>query len=127
MIKTRTESAELVILRSLNTRMELSEKDKQHYHYLQKGYDGEVKFDSLTENLQCECIILNDLLFKINNTVFQIDSLIITAEILRFYEVKNFEGDFYYESDRMYTKSKTEINNPLNQLNRGVSLFRQLL
>ncbi|MGD6832348.1 nuclease-related domain-containing protein [Sutcliffiella halmapala] len=125
--KSRTESAELLILRSLNVRMELSEKDKQHYHSLQKGYDGEVMFDSLTGNLQCECLILNDLLFKINNTVFQIDSLILTANVLHFYEVKNFEGDFYYESERLYTKSKTEINNPLNQLNRGVSLFRQLL
>jgi hypothetical protein len=107
--------------------MELPEKDKQHYQSLQKGYEGEIMFDSLTENLQCECLLLNDLLFKINNTVFQIDSLIITAAVLHFYEVKNFEGDFYYESDRLYTKSKTEINNPLNQLNRGVSLFRQLL
>lgn len=125
--KSRTESAELVMLRSLDNRMEVPEKDKQHYLSLQKGYDGEVMFDLLTSNLQCECIILNDLLFKINNTVFQIDSLIITAALLHFYEVKNFEGDFYYESDRLYTKSKTEINNPLTQLNRGVSLFRQLL
>lgn len=125
--KTRTESAELLILKSLNVRMELAEKDKLHYLSLQKGYDGEVMFDLLTGNLECECLILNDLLFKINNTVFQIDSLIITAAVLHFYEVKNFEGDFYYESDRLYTKSKTEINNPLTQLNRGVSLFRQLL
>jgi hypothetical protein len=107
--------------------MELSEKDKQHFHYLQKGYDGEVRFDSFIENLQCECIIINDLLLKLNNTVLQIDSLIITPEILHFYEVKNYEGDFYYDSDKMYTKSKSEINNPLNQLNRGVSLLRQLL
>jgi len=125
--KTRTESAELLILKSLNVRMELPEKDKLHYLSLQKGYDGEVMFDLLTGNLECECLILNDLLFKINNTVFQIDSLIITAAVLHFYEVKNFEGDFYYESDRLYTKSKTEINNPLTQLNRGVSLFRQML
>ncbi|MBM7620109.1 ribosomal protein S27AE [Bacillus tianshenii] len=125
--KSRTESAELLMFKSLGVRMELPEKDKLHYLSLQKGYDGEVMFDTFTEKLQSECLILNDLLFKINNTVFQIDSLIITAAVIHFYEVKNFEGDFYYESDRLYTKSKTEINNPLTQLNRGVSLFRQLL
>lgn len=125
--KSRTESAELLMLKSLGVRMELPEKDKLHYLSLQKGYDGEVMFDAFTEKLQSECLILNDLLFKIKNTVVQIDSLILTAAVLHFYEVKNFEGDYYYESERMYTKSKTEINNPLTQLDRGVSLFRQLL
>lgn len=70
--KSRTESAELLILGSLNTRMNLSDKDKQHYLNLKKGYgyQGEVLFDSSIEKLQCECLILNDLLLKVNNTLF---------------------------------------------------------
>jgi hypothetical protein len=107
--------------------MNLSDKDKQHFFNLKKGYEGEIIFDSLAEKLQCECFILNDLLLKLNNTMFQIDSLIIIQETIYFFEVKNFEGDYYYESDRLYKKSKSEINNPLNQLNRSESLFRQLL
>lgn len=63
--KARTKSKELLIMELLNTRMD---------------YEGEVLFDALTEKLQCECIILNDLLLNINNTNFQIDSLIITSE-----------------------------------------------
>ncbi|MFC0274656.1 nuclease-related domain-containing protein [Metabacillus herbersteinensis] len=125
--KSRTESAELLILKLLNTRMSLSNNEKQHYFNLKKGYKGEKIFDSLTENLQCECIILNDLLLKQNNTMFQIDSLIITSETIYFFEVKNYEGDYYYESDRLYKKPNSEINNPLNQLNRSESLLRQLL
>ena len=125
--KSRTESAELLILRSLNTRMNLSDKDKQHYFNLKKGYEGEVIFDSLTEKLQCECLILNDLLLKLNNTTFQIDTLIIFSETIYFFEVKNYEGDYYYESDRLYKKPKSEIINPLNQLSRSESLLRQLL
>ena len=62
--KSRTESTELLILGSLNIRMNLSDKDRQHYFNLKKGYEGEVIFDSLTEKLQCECLILNDLLLK---------------------------------------------------------------
>lgn len=125
--KPRTESVELLILSSLNNRMDLSEKDKLHYVSLKKGYEGEVMFDSLIELLQCECLILNDLRLKMNNTLFQIDSLVITSETIYLFEVKNYEGDYYYESDRLYKKLKSEINNPLYQLGRSESLLRQLL
>ena len=124
--KSRAESNELLILRALNTRMTLSNKDKQYYFNLQKGYEGEVMFDSFIEKLQCECLILNDLLLKINNTTFQIDTLIISDTIYLF-EVKNYEGDYYYESDKLYKKPKSEMINPLHQLSRSESLLRQLL
>lgn len=125
--KPRTKSTELLILESLNNRSNLSDKDKQYYSNLKKGYEGEVMFDSLTEKLQCECLLLNDLLFKINNTTFQIDSLIITSESIYLYEVKNYEGAYYYESDRFYKRPKSEKINPLDQLSRSESLLRQLL
>lgn len=125
--KSRTESTELLVLRSLNTRMDLPEKEKQYYHGLEKGYQGEGIFDGLTENLQSECLVLNDLLLKINNTTFQIDSIIVHSDTLYLFEIKNLDGDYYYEFDRLYKKNKSEINNPLNQLNRCESLLRQLL
>ena len=125
--KPRTKSSQLLILRSLNTRMNLADNDRQHYFNLKRGYEGEVMFDKLIEKLQCECLILNDLLLKMNNTLFQIDSLIIISETIYFYEVKNYEGDYYYESDRIYKRPKYEIINPINQLSRSESLFRQLL
>ncbi|WP_428910232.1 nuclease-related domain-containing protein [Niallia sp. Krafla_26] len=107
--------------------MELSPKDKQHYFNLKKGYEGELMFDSLTEKLQCECLILNDLLLKLNSTLFQIDTIIIIPEMIYLFEVKNFEGDYLFENERLYKKPKSEITNPLTQLSRGESLFRQLL
>lgn len=125
--KPRTESTELQIYRLLDIRMDLSEEDKQHYYILKKGYEGEVMFDSLIKDLQCECLILNDLLLKSNNKTFQIDSLIVMSDTIYLFEVKNFEGDYYYESEQFYKKSKVEINNPLDQLNRCSSLLRQLL
>ncbi|WP_338450376.1 nuclease-related domain-containing protein [Niallia oryzisoli] len=84
-------------------------------------------FDQLTERLQCNCLILNDLLLKHNNTSFQIDSLIITPHSIYYYEVKNFEGDYFYDSDKLYFKPKAEVNNPLTQLSRAESLFQQIL
>lgn len=125
--KSRTESTELLILQSLNNRSNLSEKDKSYFLNLKKGYEGEMTFDFLTESIEFDCLILNDLLLKQNNTSFQIDSLLITPDAIYLFEVKNFEGEFYYEHDRLYRKPKTEINNPFTQLSRSDSLLRQLL
>jgi hypothetical protein len=127
LIKARTESALLKMLRILNTRMDLTIDDQKYYLNLKKGYEGEVQFDLLTEKLQSNCLILNDLLLNANNTNFQIDSLIIFQDTIYLFDVKNSEGDYCYESDNFYTISGWEIKNPLVQLKRCTSLFRQLL
>lgn len=126
-VKVRNEPSEIQILSSLNTRMKLSDSLQQYYVNLQKGYVGEVMFDSLIDELQGNYLVLNDLLFQTNNTTFQIDSMIITSDTIYVFEIKNYQGDFYYESEKIYTKSHTEIVNPLNQLSRTESLLLQLL
>lgn len=126
--KQRKKPYELKVLEYLDTRMLLSRKERQYYFSLKKWYEGEVLFDSLTEKLQCECFILNDLLLNSNNNTFQIDSLIITSDTIYLFEVKNHAGDYYYESDNFYNKkSNSEIINPLHQLKRKETLFHQLL
>lgn len=124
--KTRKKSAELRCMESLYNRMTLSDKDQQHFLNLSKGYEGEVMFDSLTERLNCECLIVNDLLLQVNNTTFQIDSLIFKPEQVYLYEVKNFDGDYFFEGNRFYKTPKQEYTNPLHQLERTESLLRQL-
>jgi len=42
--------------------MDLSDKDKQHYSNLKKGFEGEQQFDSWTGKLETDCLVLNDLL-----------------------------------------------------------------
>jgi len=126
-LKPRQVSDELMLLRILNARMKLAEKDKQNYLNLEKGFEGELKFDALMANLQQERLILNDMLLERNTTKFQIDSLHITQATVFHFEVKNFEGDYYIEKDRFYTYSGKEILNPLFQLRRSETLIRQLL
>ena len=125
--KQRTKPFELKMLESLHRRKALPEEEKRYYYNLAKGYEGEVTFDQLTEQLDCECLILNDLLLNANNTSFQIDSVIVTLGKIYVYEVKNFDGDYYYEADRLFKKPKYEVTNPLHQLVRSESLLRQLL
>lgn len=126
-VKTRTEPRELRLFRALNSRMDLSTKDETYYSNLEKGYQGELQFDEWLLSAAEGGLILNDLLLEMNNTLFQIDSLLITAYIVYLFEVKNFEGDFVAEGDQWFTSSKTEIKNPLLQLKRNEQLFRRLL
>lgn len=125
--KSRVEPSQLVILKILSQRMQLSKTDHQQYLNLKKGYEGELLFDLLTQNLKCDCLVLNDLRLKSNNQTLQIDSLIIMNHGIHIFEIKNYSGDFYYESDRLFQKDRSEISNPLIQLQRTESLLRQLL
>lgn len=125
--KERCESVELKILKLLSQRMTLTDKYKKSYHNLEKGYEGEVAFDILTAMLKCKSLILNDLFLETSGTKFQIDSIIVTQEPIYLFEVKNYEGDYYYESGRFYTIYKKEITNALLQIERSESLLRQLL
>lgn len=128
LIKNRSESHELLKMRSLNMRMKLSEKEKGYYTNLEKGYEGEKKFDLLTEILQEERYIINDLLLEVNNSYFQIDTLIISQEGIQLLDVKNFQDDCYLESGKLYSvKTGKEYKNPLDQLKRSMTLFNQLL
>ncbi|MBS4192662.1 NERD domain-containing protein [Bacillus sp. FJAT-49705] len=127
LIKQRTEPEELKLLRFLNARMELSGKEKNIYLNLEKGLKGELWFDNWIENFSSEWFVLNDLLLESNNSVFQIDTLLITADKMYLFEIKNYEGDFYIQGDKWYTISKSEIKNPILQLERSEMLFRRLL
>jgi hypothetical protein len=107
--------------------MAVSENDKEIYYTLKKGYEGELMFDTFTEKLDLDCYIVNDLLLMVNNTLFQIDTLIICQSSIYVFEVKNYEGDLYFKGDRLLRKSGREVKNPLVQLKRCLSLLRQLL
>lgn len=126
LIKPRAVPTELGILRILNARMNLTEKEKLHYFILEKGYEGEVKFDSLTDNLQSEHLITNDLLLDFNYSTFQIDSLIHFQKSIYLIDVKNYEGDYFYKSDGFYTVTGKPIKDPLAQLKRCELLLSQL-
>jgi hypothetical protein len=125
--KERTKSEELIILGYLHARMNLEDSDKQHFQNLNKGYEGEVMFDNLTAGLQSKGIILNDLRFKVDNTELQIDTTIIFQYVSRFYEVKNHEGDHYFNKDNYCSWNGTVRKNPLHQMRKEEVLYKQVL
>ena len=128
LLKSRSESEELMAMRYLNNRMELTQDEKFRYSILEKGYEGEVRFDRLAEGLHEEIYIINDLLLKVNNSYFQIDTLFILQGVVHLLDVKNYQGDYYLEKEKLYAVSTgREYKNPLDQLKRCSTLFTQLL
>ncbi|MCH6265301.1 nuclease-related domain-containing protein [Neobacillus citreus] len=126
--KSRRETEELLMLRALNPRINLSDKDGRKYYTLEKGYQGEVMFDAITQELKNNCIVLNGLLFKLKEKHFQIDTVIIFQKTIYLIDVKNFEGDYIYKSDPdRFCKNDTEIDDPILQLLKAESKLRQLL
>ncbi|MEH6990468.1 nuclease-related domain-containing protein [Cytobacillus firmus] len=126
--RPRFEPRELELLRNLSRRLELPLKDENQFLFLEKGYAGELHFDRELQDFSDSFIILKDLLLESSNTHFQIDTLLIAGGTLFVFEVKNYEGDYCIESERWYSlPSKTEIKNPLLQLQRCETLLRGLL
>lgn len=125
-LKKRVKSNELKMLDWLATRMEFTEKEKQRHFSLKKGFKGEIQYDIWMESLEIEHLILNDLLLEVGGTTFQIDSLVIVQEVILVFEIKYYEGDYYYEGDRLKKINGNEIKDPLLQLKRSISLLRQL-
>ena len=127
-IKPLGESDELKLWRSLHYRMDLSAKDSSYYWTLEKGYVGEGMFHEWLLGLPDPCLILHDILLEVNNSLFQIDFIVITGRTIYLFEVKNYEGDYIIESDRWYSlPSKTEVKNPIHQILRSEPLFRRFL
>ncbi|WP_408009949.1 nuclease-related domain-containing protein [Pseudalkalibacillus sp. A8] len=55
---------------------------------LEKGFQGEVRFDERIAPILNGRLVLNDLLLEHHNTQFQIDSLVISLKTNYLFEVK---------------------------------------
>ncbi len=126
-LKPRFISPELKLLRFLHSRMAFPVDDLRRYENLEKGFKGEQQFDKWSEDILIDGLILNDLLYEVNKTFFQIDSVLISQGTLFQFEVKNFEGDYCIDGDKWLTLSGSTIKNPLHQLERSETMLKQLL
>lgn len=109
--------------------MTFSQDRLKLFHTLQKGYEGEVRFYKLLkQHLTSECIVLYDLLLDRNDSLFQLDCIILQQHDIWHLEVKNYEGDFMVKDNTFYgLATEKEIHNPLHQIDRGKRLLKELL
>lgn len=123
-IQQRPEPLELIISCFLVERLVLPEN---HITSSEKGYEGELRSDKWLENLTDNWLVLHGLLLENHGSRFQIDTLIIAHEKIYILDVKNYEGDYYLEDDKWFTKTNSNLKNPLHQLIRCETLLRKLL
>ncbi|MBW8351963.1 NERD domain-containing protein, partial [Bacillus sp. IITD106] len=121
------ESKELKVLRILANRKVLSVEEAAQLANLEKGFEGELKFDERVGRLSKDWLVLNDLLLKSNNAEFQLDSILIAQKTILLFDIKNYEGDYYIEDGKWYYNNGKVIQNPVSQLERSETLFRRLL
>lgn len=96
--------------------MHLEREDYFYYLALKKGYEGELKFDTYTAMLKCHCLILNALQLEVGRSSFQIDALLLSADKIFIYEVKNFEGVHYWGKEKFTKETGSGMENPTLQL-----------
>jgi hypothetical protein len=108
--------------------MKLNIKDSNYYSYLEKGFEGEKKFDLLLgQHLSEDWLAVNDLLLDYKHKRFQIDSILKTGGTFHLYDVKNFDGDYFINNGKWYSAAGIEIDDPLEQLRKCESRLRRLL
>ncbi len=121
-------SHHLKVNRHLKHRIRFSEKEWSYYLNDEKGFIGEQFFEKrLLELPDSKFIIISDLLLQWNNTIIQIDSLAISSNKIFPHEIKNYEGDYYTENERLYSMSGKEMKNPFHQLSRIENALRDCL
>ncbi|SEL18018.1 nuclease-related domain-containing protein [Alkalibacterium pelagium] len=127
-IKSREKSAQLKGYESLNSRSSLSKDEQAIYSHLKSGFEGEILFDSYVESiLGGDMFVLHDLLLSVNGSSIQIDALILLNNRVYLFEIKNYKGEYSYESGKYISKTGYTIVSPNNQLERTTTLFNQLM
>lgn len=126
-LKERTKSISHLVLESLNYRMDLSFNEKIMYENQIKGFEGEQRFDDYINTAQLPGLIINDLLMSTRDTYYQIDSLLITADHIYLYEVKNYSGICHYRDGSLFSDSGHALQNPLAQADRKRAYLYNLL
>ncbi|GEK91340.1 nuclease-related domain-containing protein [Alkalibacterium kapii] len=127
-IKSRVKPDQLKILESLKARHKLEYSKQLYLMNLQKGLEGEERFDELIRrHLDPETILLKDRRVNVNGSTAQIDALLVTGDTLRLYEIKNYEGDYQQLPGHLRTLKGQEFICPSVQLNRTRKVLEQVL
>lgn len=123
-----SKSKTLQVWESLNNRMELQPEHKKIYLNQLKGGGGELFFMKDLKPLPSSCLVLHDLWLRFGSTAIQVDAMVLSGRKLHLYEVKNYSGTFYYDSQQLFlNRSEEEVFNPLHQVEKNRILLKKFL
>lgn len=126
-IQEHEPSLELLRMREISNRKELTEEEKWKLYQLESGYEGEIKFDKYYENCPKSWLVSNNMWFDHENNSFQVDSTLSTPSTLYNFNIKNFDGEYELINGKFYKNGKELKYNPLVQMERSDSLYRHMV
>lgn len=128
--KMRKESHELQWLETVSQRKQLTEEQRRALQRLQKGLLGEQQMDQLAEMfLSGKVLVIDDITLRYQNTVVQIDKLLIIGNTIYVIDVKFYQGNYILQNNSWIFGGKFLTTNILEQLRKAmrviVNIFRE--
>ena len=109
---------ELLYFRALQKRRYLSTNNKRKLDAFEKGYAGELLYDSIYDEIVSHLYVFRDIYMNIDNNILQCDALIVCDKGFIIHEIKNFKGIYKYENNKWYVRHNQISDDPILQLNR---------
>lgn len=117
----------------LKQRRPLDKAELSHYQSLKRGYQGECQFDvqigellggptgTLPPNYLCDLTLQQ-------GRVTQVDSLLVTDDVVYQFEIKNYSSDLHWDGKQWQFESGFVLNDdPLVQLSRSSNVVKSLI
>ena len=125
-LTNRKISKELMYYRALSYRLKFSNDLKKKWDVLERGFEGELLYDSIYDEILSHLYVFRDIYLSIDNNILQCDALIITDSGLIINEIKNFKGIYTYENEKWYVRNMEISDDPISQLKRTTSKLVKL-
>lgn len=136
----RAKNVKLLQLEILNRRTLLSVEDSKDLNKYRMGHAGELQFDAMIAALSTPVVHMKDYRFqsesasvtgkKVGNgpAEVQIDNIIISEDQLYTFEIKNYQYDIEYYTDRPWRfAGGKEIVNPMNQIDSHRNVLSSMM
>lgn len=113
-------------LYELESRVRMELDDYYKFVRYKKGFEGELKFFEMIEHLEGEYIIIWDI--NIMKPVrVQFDFIIITANNILHFDIKNYSGNYRYQNNRLMSEQGKTDKDIFIQLDNADSYLKQLI
>ena len=126
----RSKSNELKYLETLSIRAQLTEAESKTLNRLQKGFEGEALYDKIFDEAGHDKVsIFRDIWIKADKSLTQIDSLIVSDDVVVINEIKNYSGQYNYENNVWHVGNIQISDDPIIQAKRSssklIKIFRE--
>ncbi|UBH09061.1 nuclease-related domain-containing protein [Macrococcus armenti] len=113
-------------LYELEHRIHMEQEDYLKFVKYKKGYEGELKFFEMIEQLDGDFVVLWDINF-VRPVRVQYDFIIITSKNILHFDIKNYSGNYRYQNNRLISEHGKTDKDIFIQLDNANAYLNQLI